>query len=170
MIPGMLFAFWRICEIVTLIPIIGMLSWFVDGFQKANQLTPTFILVLFIVSVLAGAWAVGTLIMYHRARTSGAFIAFIDLCFVGALIGGVYELRGITNANCAHFNTTSNSIYLSLGPFGAVGGQLNNPLSLSVNKTCAMLKASFALAIMNIIFFFITFVSSGGTLLPALRR
>jgi hypothetical protein len=160
MIPGMLFAFWRFCEIVTLIPIIGMLSWFVQGFTKNNQLTPTFILVLFIVSVLAGAWAIGTLFMYHRARTSGAFIAFIDLCFVGALIAAVYELRDITHANCANFKNQSSSIYLSLGPFGYVGGNLNNPLALHVDKTCAMLKASFALGIMNIIFFFITFVSN----------
>jgi len=160
MIPGLLFAWWRVCEIVTLIPIIGMLSWFVHGFTKNNQLTPTFILVLFIVSVLAGAWAIGTLFMYHRARTSGAFIAFIDLCFVGALIAGVYELRGITNANCANFSNQRGNIYLNLGPFGFVGGQVNNPLALHVNKSCAMLKASFALAIMNIIFFFITFVST----------
>jgi hypothetical protein len=160
MIPGMLFAFWRFWEIVTLIPIIGMLSWFVNGFTKNNQLTPTFILVLFIVSTLAGAWAVGTLFMYHRARTSGGFIAFIDLCFVGALIAGVYELRDITHANCAHFGDSRSSIYLNLGPFGEVGANLNDPLALHVDKSCAMLKASFALAIMNIIFFFITFVSA----------
>jgi len=160
MLPGMFFAFWRFFEIVTLIPIIGMLSWFVQGFTKNNQLTPTFILVLFIVSVLAGAWAIGTLLMYHSARTSVAFVAFIDLCFVGALIAGVYELRGITNANCAHFATTSHDIYVNLGPFGSVGGQANNPLSLHVDKTCAMLKASFALGIMNVIFFFITFLIS----------
>jgi hypothetical protein len=159
MIPGMLFAFWRFWEIVTLIPIIGMLSWFVHGFTINNELTPTFILVLFIVSVLAGAWAIGTLLMYHRARTSGAFVAFIDLCFVGALIAGVYELRAITHASCSHFETTSNSIWVNLGVFGSGGLNLNNPLHLHVDKTCAMLKASFALGIMNIIFFFITFVS-----------
>lgn len=159
MFPGIFFAFWRICEIVTLIPIVGMLSWFVQGFTKNNQLTPTFVLVLFIVSVLAAAWAVGTLITYHRSRSSGAFIAFIDLCFVGALIAGVYELRSITSANCANFGSSTNPIYLNLGPFGFVGGNLNNPLHVNVNKTCAMLKASFALAIMNIIFFFITTVS-----------
>jgi len=98
--------------------------------------------------------------MYHRARTSGAFIAFIDLCFVGALIAGVYELRDIAHANCASFRNSSNSVYLGLGPFGYVGGNLNNPLALNVNKSCAMLKASWALAIMNIIFFFITFLVS----------
>jgi hypothetical protein len=160
MIPGILFASWRVTEIITLIPIVGMLSWFVNGFNKNNQLTPIFILVLFIVSVLALAWAFFTLILYHTARTSGRFVAFVDLLFVGALIAGVYELRGITNASCTNFSTTTNDIYLNLGPFGYLGGQTRNPLSFHLNKTCAMLKASFALAIMNIVFFFITFVSS----------
>lgn len=160
MIPGILFASWRITEIVTLIPIVGMLSWFVNGFNKNNQLTPIFILVLFIVSVLALAWAFFTLILYHRARTSGRFVAFVDLLFVGALIAGVYELRGITNASCASFGRSGNNdIYLNLGPFGYLGVSSGNTLSVHLNKTCAMLKACFALAIMNIIFFFITFVS-----------
>lgn len=158
MIPGILFATWRIMEIVTLIPIVGMLSYFVHGFTQNNQLTPTFILVLFIVSVLALVWAIGTLFMYHRARTSGRFVAFVDLLFVGAFIGAVYELRGITKANCGHFNTDSDDIYLNLGPFGFLGGQVHNPLSYTLNKTCAMLKASFALGILNTIFFFFTFL------------
>jgi len=157
MLPGLFFAFWRFCEIVTLIPVVGMLSWFVHGFTKNNELTPTFILVLFIVSILALAWAVGTLVLYSRARHSGAFVAFVDLLFVGAFIAAVYELRGITDANCGNFGTTSNDIYLDLGPFGYVGGQVNNPLSYHLNKNCAMLKASFAFGIMNIIFFFFTF-------------
>jgi len=158
MIPGILFASWRIMEIVTLIPIVGMLSWFVHGFTQNNQLTPIFILVLFIVSVLALAWAVGTLFLYHRARTSGRFVAFVDLLFFGALIAGVYELRGITKSSCANFSSTTDSIYLNLGPFGYVGGRTNNPYSLHLNKNCAMLKASFALGIMNVVFFFFTFL------------
>lgn len=160
MIPGVLFATWRIMEIVTLVPIVGMLSWFVDGFNKNNQLTPIFILVLFIVSVLALAWAFFTLILYHRARTSGRFVAFVDLLFVGALIAGVYELRGITNASCTNFSRSTNDIYLNLGPFGYLGVQNNNGLAVNVNKSCAMLKACFALGIINIILFFVTFVSN----------
>ena len=160
MLPGLFFAWWRFCEIVTLIPIVGMLAWFVHGFTKNNELTPTFILVLFIVSTLALAWAIGTLILYSRARHSGRFVAFVDLLFVGAFIAGVYELRGITKSDCGHFGSTNDSIFLDLGPFGYVGGQVHNPLSYHLNKTCAMLKASFALGIMNTIFFFITFVSS----------
>ena len=134
-----------------------MLSWFVDGFTSSNQLTPNYILVLFIVSVLAGAWALFTLIGYARTRHSGLFVAGVDLAFVGALIAGVYELRGITGQNCSNFS--AGSFYVNLGPFGYYGRQSNSPWAASVNKPCAMLKASFAFGIMNIIFFFTTFVS-----------
>ena len=157
-LSGALFIFWRIVELVTLIPIIGMLSWFVNGFNSSNELTPNYILVLFIVSVLAGAWALFTLIGYARTRHSALFVALVDLLFVGALIGGVVVLRGIAHESCTNFS--AGSFYVSLGPFGYYGRQSNSPWAANVNKPCAMLKASFALGIMNIIFFFITFVSS----------
>lgn len=157
-LSGFLFICLRIVEFVTLIPVIGMLSWFVDGFNSSNLLTPNYILVLFIVSVLAGAWALFTLIGYARTRHSGLFVALVDLLFVGALIGGVVELRGIAHENCSNFS--AGSFYVSLGPFGEYGRQSNSPWAASINKPCAMLKASFAFAIMNIIFFFTTFVSS----------
>ncbi|KAL9095844.1 MAG: hypothetical protein Q9165_001841 [Trypethelium subeluteriae] len=156
-LSGLLFIFWRIVEFVTLIPIIGMLAWFVNGFTDSNQLTPNYILVLFITSVLAGAWALFTLIGYARTRHSGLFVALVDLGFVGALIAGVYELRGIAGQNCSNFS--AGSFYVNLGPFGYYGRQSNSPWAANVNKPCAMLKAAFALGIMNIIFFFFTFVS-----------
>jgi len=152
MLGGLLFGFWRLAEIVTLIPVIGMLAFFVNGYNKANQLTPSFILVLFIVSVLACAWALATLIRLGSTRRSALFVAFIDLCFVGALIAGVYYLRGIGHANCSNF---SGPIYINLGIFGYYGSSSGH---LNVNKTCAMLKASWVFGIMNIIFFFITFI------------
>ena len=40
MITGLFFAFWRLLQIVTLIPTLGMLAWFVHIYTKANQLTP----------------------------------------------------------------------------------------------------------------------------------
>jgi hypothetical protein len=55
-VSGFLFISWRIFQIVLLVPVVGMLSWFVHGYVQSNQLTPNFILVLFIVSVLALAW------------------------------------------------------------------------------------------------------------------
>jgi hypothetical protein len=148
---GFSFGFWRVCQIITLIPIVGMLSYFVHGFTEANQLTPNNTLVLFIVSVLALAWTVGTLFLYSRARHSAKFVAFVDLLFFGALIAGVYYMRGIGNANCSRFQRDSFS-----GSIGVFSVNVNG-VSIHTNKTCAMYKASWAFAIMNIIFFALTF-------------
>jgi hypothetical protein len=156
-LSGFLFIAWRIFEIILLIPIVGMLAYFVHGYVTSNQLTPNFILVLFIVSVLALAWALATLLQYLRARHDALFVALIDLGFVGALIAGVVVLRGISNANCAHF--TDAPLYVNLGPFGYYGNSSGGRFGLQVNKTCAMLKASWALAIIAILAFFVTFVS-----------
>jgi len=156
-LSGFLFLSWRIFEIIILIPIVGMLAWFVHGFVQSNQLTPNFILVLFIVSVLALAWAIATLINYLRARHDALFVALIDLGFVGALIGGVVTLRGIANQNCSNFQ--SGSLYVNLGPFGYYGRDGGSQWALNINKNCAMLKASWALAIIAILAFFVTFVS-----------
>lgn len=129
-------------------------SWFVNGFDDANQLTPRSILVLFIVSVLACAWALATLIRLNSTRRSALFVAFIDLCFVGAFIAGVWFLRYIGDANCTNFRDAR--IYFEIGPFGYYGAQSGSGWSLNINKNCAMLKASWAFGIMNTIFFFIT--------------
>lgn len=57
----------------------GMLAYFVNGYVQANQLTPNYILILFIVSVLALAWAIFTLFSYHRSSSNALFVAVIDL-------------------------------------------------------------------------------------------
>jgi hypothetical protein len=139
-----------------------MLSYFLHLYIENNALTPDSILVLFIVSVLAVVWAIGTLFTYHRSKENSRFVAFVDLLFVGAFIGGVYALRGIGADNCTNI-TTGNSYTASFGLLGSVtyGG-----LGLQIEKTCAMLKASWAFGIMNCIFFFITsliaFMVGGG--------
>jgi predicted membrane-bound spermidine synthase len=132
----------------------GMLAFFVDQYVKANALTPDSILVLFIVSVLASAWAIVTLFTYSRAKDNSRFVGLVDLLFVGAFIGGVYTLRNIKNDDCAQL-TDGNSYTASFGVLGSVtyGG-----LGIKLNKTCSMLKACWALGIMNCIFFFITAV------------
>ncbi|KAJ5500002.1 hypothetical protein LT330_002487 [Penicillium expansum] len=154
MIGSVFFIFNRLVEIVFLVPIIGMLAYFVNGYLKANQLTPPYILVLFIVSVIAIFWALDTLIRFSTTKRSAIFVAFVDLIFFGAFIASVYQLRFIANADCAHWN--GGSVWISLGPFGSYGQRTDNPLSLDVNKTCAMLKASFAIGIMETAFFFWT--------------
>ncbi|KAL6712335.1 hypothetical protein ACN47E_000212 [Coniothyrium glycines] len=148
---GLSFIFWRIFQIITLIPTLGMLAWFVDWYNSQNLLTPRSILILFIVSVLGAAWAMGTLFLYSRARHSANFVAFIDLLFVGAFIGAVYELRGIADANCSNWDSNG-SYNANLGLFTVSG----NYLRLNIDRQCAMLKASWAFGIMNIIFFFFT--------------
>lgn len=145
MIAGFLFLSWRIFEILMLIPPMGMLAYFVHGYVHHNQLTPDYILVLFIVVVLALAWAIITTISYLRARHDAIFVALIDLGIVGGLIAGVYYLRFIASAKC-----TSGYAYAGSGGAG---------LDVNTNKDCALLKASFAFGIINIIAFFVTFVS-----------
>lgn len=142
-ISGFSFVFWRIFQIVTLIPTVGMLSYFVDRYDRINALTPRSILVLFIVSVLAAAWTIATLFLYSRARHSANFVAFIDLLFVGAFIGAVYCLRGIADADCSGWSRNG-SYNADLGIFEVTG----NYWRLNVDKECAMLKACFAFGIM----------------------
>ena len=159
MLGGLLFRLMRLLELVTLIPIIGMLAWFVNGYVNANALTPDYILVLFIVSTLAGAWALATLVKMDSVRRNAPFIAFIDLCFVGAFIAGVYFLRFITQYDCVNLlpsittsggstSSDSNGVAVTYPTI-----QFTGPFGVDYNKTCAMLKASFALGIMNCLFF-----------------
>lgn len=173
MLFAIFFTFWRFAEIITLvssqslpifihspcslgpqIPVMGMLAWFVNGYLSANLLTPTYILLLFIVSVLALAWAVFTLFSYHRSSTNAQFVALIDLAFVGALIAGVYYLRFVASTNCASVQPGS-AVDVQFGVFGSAHLQ---GWDISLDKTCSMLKACFAFGIMNCIFFFITAV------------
>ncbi|KAL2841261.1 hypothetical protein BJY01DRAFT_217670 [Aspergillus pseudoustus] len=168
MIGSIFFIFNRLTEITFLIPIIGMMAYFVDGYLGANMITPPYILVLFIVSVIAVFWCIDTLIRHSTTKRSAAFVSFVDLLFFGAFIAGVYQLRFIASADCGHWN--GGSVYVSLGPFGYYGRQSGNDLANDLNKTCRMLKTCFALGIMEVLFFFWTAIiaifmyrsSSGG--------
>ncbi|MCJ1485567.1 hypothetical protein MMC06_005742 [Schaereria dolodes] len=151
MIGHLLFDLWRIFELLTLIPTLGMLAYFVHQYVVVNQLTPNYILVLFIVTVLASVWALVTLFRRKSVRRSAIFVGFVDLGFVGAFIAGVYLLRFISKANCTNF--TSGPVSVTVGTNGVSG---TNGNSFNTNKTCAMLKACFAFGIMNCIMFFIT--------------
>ncbi|KAK7417819.1 hypothetical protein QQX98_004293 [Neonectria punicea] len=153
----MLFALFFVCnrilQILTLIPTMGMLAWFVHGFVEQNALTPDSILVLFIVSVLALAWAIFTLFSYHRSSANALFVAVVDLGFVGALIAAVWYLRGIRNADCT--NVSRDGVWVSrLGDVTVTGPDYD----WTTDKPCAMLKACWAFAIINIILFFFTSV------------
>lgn len=115
------------------------------------MLTPAYILVIFIVSVIAVFWAIDTLIRFSATKRSALFVSFVDLLFMGAFIAGVYELRFIANQSCSHWD--GGSVWVSLGPFGEYGASINNDYHLHVDKTCAMLKTSFAMGVMEVVFF-----------------
>lgn len=151
---GFSFLAWRIVEFITVIPIVGMLAYFVDFFNDHNALTPQPILIMFIVAVLAAAWIVGTLFLYARAKHSAGFVAFVDLLFVGAWIGAVVEMRWIGNADCTHGRFVNDNFWKAYLPGITIG---IDRFTISVDKDCALLKASWALAIMNCIFFALTF-------------
>lgn len=149
-LSGFLFLAFRVFEFVVLIPILGMLAYFVHLYVTANALTPTYILVLFIASVLGAAWVLATIVTYLRARHSAIFVALVDLAFVGTFIAGVVLLDWITKYNCVNYT----------GGINASGDTLTiNGGTISANKQCTMLKASFALGIIACILFFVTFVS-----------
>ncbi|KAI0126267.1 hypothetical protein BJ170DRAFT_595881 [Xylariales sp. AK1849] len=152
MLFAVFFAFWRFMQIITLIPTMGMLAWFVHGYVQINALTPNYVLILFIVSVLGLAWAIFTLFSYHRSSTNALFVSIIDLGFVGAFIAAVYYLSFIAKADCTHV-TAGSGLDLSFGPFGSAHV---SSIDTTTDKTCAMLKACFAFAIMNCVFFFFT--------------
>ncbi|KAL2756058.1 hypothetical protein ACRALDRAFT_1070796 [Sodiomyces alcalophilus JCM 7366] len=146
------FVFWRFMQITTLIPVVGMLAWFVQGYVESNALTPDYILILFIVSVLALAWALFTLFSYHRSSTNATWVAIVDLLFVGALIGSVYALRHIRNVDCNNVARDAdwNRHFASLGVI------TTGAWDWVSSKPCSMLKACWAFAIMNLIMFFFT--------------
>lgn len=177
LISGFFFISWRLGQLITLIPPVGMLvrifpffqqsrltndiyaqAWFIDGFVKENMLTPTYILVIFIISVLAVIWALGSLLRYGATKRSAIFVSFVDLCFLGAFIASVYQLRDITRTNCNSFGGSAHgrAFLDSLGPFGYWGRGQDNPLAEDPKKVCAMLKTSFAFGIMNVVSFFVT--------------
>ncbi|KAJ6437390.1 putative AC transposase [Purpureocillium lavendulum] len=149
---ALIFVCTRISQIVTLIPMMGMLAWFINIFVTHNALTPDPILILFITSVLALAWAVFTLFSYHRSSANARLVALVDLGIFGTLIAGVYLLRGIADADCSDDPSASRWWTAHVAVPAVV--------DWAPNKPCAMLKASWAFAIMNIIFFFTTAVAA----------
>lgn len=128
----------RLNQLLTLIPTIGMLAWFVGQYRTNGMLTPDSILILFVVSVLAAAWAVATVIKYSFTKQAGKFMAFIEFLFSMTLIAAVYQLRFVTKTSCK----------------SGSGSWTDGRLNIEFSKTCAMLKASFAFGIMNIVYFF----------------
>jgi len=147
MLPGLFFVVFRLLELCFLIPVLGMLSSIVHGYVSNNELAPSFVLVLFIVVVIASVWALFTTLFYWIAKHHGHFLAIIDFLIFGGLIGGVVVLGVVNHLDCSNPNLR-NTAYLESGPFLYQFGSF-----------CNLLKACFALGILLIILFFFTTVS-----------
>jgi hypothetical protein len=147
MVFGILFSVARVFELLTMIPVLGIMGWYIHGFAVVNILTPDYILVLFIVSVVAVVWALLTLIAIGSTRRSGIMIGLIDIGVLGGLIAGIYILRGIGTSNCA--SASWGAIDIDLGPFGVWGESWGSPYAQDIDQNCGLLKAAWALAIIN---------------------
>ncbi|PUU75095.1 hypothetical protein B9Z19DRAFT_996238 [Tuber borchii] len=145
--PGTFFTILRILEILTLIPIWGILAFFVHEHPGIGNTAFSDILCLFIVAIFATVWAVATISLFYR-RNLPMWAAVIDLCFFGVLIAGVVLLAPfVPDADCVGINW---GFGYSNGGYGYTDGYWS--------KECSMYKAAYALGILNIIMFFFTAV------------
>jgi hypothetical protein len=149
MFASLIFTFNRLLQLLTLIPTLGLLAYFVNIYNSARQLTPSYILAPFIIVVLATAWALITLIRRDSTRRSALFVALVDLLFLGAFIAAAWELRGLAGADCSNWTGGVSGSSSSDGNGGGSATVTFSPVGLQVNKTCAMLKACFAFCIIN---------------------
>lgn len=138
-----LFPLFRAVQVLTLIPIWGMLAWFVHQYHKNDTTPPTEILVLWIVALIATFWAIVSFFQFHRSLFISLVVFVMDLLVLGGLIAGVVLLRAIRHANCST---------------GVTVGNWNNRSgwSTGVKKSCVMLKTAWAFAVIKCVLWFIT--------------
>ncbi|KAF8244866.1 hypothetical protein K440DRAFT_517080, partial [Wilcoxina mikolae CBS 423.85] len=142
---GSIFHLLRILEILTLIPIWGILSWFINAYYPAQA--PDRILFLFIVSLLATIYAFITLLFYRRHLYTPLYICIVDICFFGLFVAGLVLLApSVQNTNCVDWS----------GGVSGYGAWVN----VAANKQCMMLKSAWGLGIVNAILFVITAVAA----------
>ncbi|KJZ79470.1 hypothetical protein HIM_00939 [Hirsutella minnesotensis 3608] len=138
---AILFVCARLAQVCTLVPLMGMLSWFVDNLEAFDEECvggPDGVLVLFLASVCAVSWCLSTMVCYYRSSANACFVAFVDAIVFGTLIASVFMLRHVPHAHCHILAADHWSRLLS--------------------TMCVVLKASWALAILNIVLFFVTAV------------
>lgn len=146
MVSGPLFYLFRVLEILTLIPVWGLLAWFVNAYQPAQP--PDSILFPFVVALLATPWALLTLLLYRRAGWTPLYVCVVDLIFFGLLVGALVLLA--PSARYTHCITYSAAAT-------AVGGTV----TVTANRQCMMLKSVWALSIVDCILFALTAALAG---------
>jgi hypothetical protein len=149
---------FRTIQVLTLIPCWATLAALIDVYNRRNAIPPAGIITLFIVALLASIWSFCILIAAVRARNTALWIAFFDICFMGALIAGVVLLANIANVTCIAAPITG-VVYASDGEkiyqAGITNGAGADPVWRNGGR-CALAKAAWGLGITNVILFFIT--------------
>jgi len=150
MLTSVLFFFFRLVQIVTTIPIWGMLAYFVDKYNKSSVAPPAEVLVLFITALIATIWALITLIQSKRFGAITMLTAVVDILIVGAFIAGIYLLRSVKDTDCVNTSVPVTVYY------GDDSKSWGDSWGMNISKHCSMFKASWVLAIINCILFFLT--------------
>jgi len=151
-ISKLFFPIIRAFQLLTLIPIWGMLAWFVHQYSKNDRSPPAEILVLFIASLIATLWALISFFQFHHSMGISILVFVVDMLILGGLIAGVVLLRGVRNQDCTAFSA----------PVGINWGDdswtLDNGQGwdVSVKKSCMMAKSAWALGIVNCVLWFIS--------------
>ncbi|KAF8442741.1 hypothetical protein BGX38DRAFT_1067915, partial [Terfezia claveryi] len=147
-----LFPFVRALQLLTLIPIWGMLAWFVHQYDKNSQSTPAEILVLFIASLAGTAWALVSFFQFHHSIGLSLLVFVMDMVILGGLIAGVVFLRSVRNQDCT---VVSVPITVTWGDHSSSWDN-GRGWDISFKKSCMMLKAAWALGIVDCVLFFIS--------------
>jgi len=152
MLSSIIFTLCRILQILLLLPMVGMLGYFMHPYVQSNSDAPTWLLFMFIISILACAWCLITLFQFHTSYIHSLFVLVIDIAFFACFIAGVVLMDFVKGWNCV---SASVPVGVQVGDHGWSGG---NDWSLRAKRTCTMLKVSWVFGIINIILFFLTAV------------
>lgn len=151
-ISKLLFPIIRTFQLITLIPIWGMLAWFVHQYSRNDQSTPAEILVLFIAALAGTAWGLVSFFQFHHSIGLSILVFVMDLIILGGLIAGVVLLRDVSDQDC-----TAVSVPIRIS-WGDNSWSMNNGngWDISFKKSCMMLKSAWALGIVNCVLWFIS--------------
>jgi len=152
MLSSVIFTLCRILQILLLLPMVGMLGYFMHPYVQSHSNAPTWLLFFFIISILAAAWCLITLFQFHRSFIHSLFVLVIDVAFFACFIAAVVLTDFVKKWNCV---SASVPVGIQLGNNNYSGG---NNWSLTVKKSCTMLKVTWIFGIIDIILFFLTAV------------
>lgn len=145
---------FRIAQILTLIPAWAILAAVIDHYNRNNVKTPSAILFLFVVALLASVWSFCALATFLRARNTALWMTFLDVVAMVLLIAAVVMLMSnFANVGCIAWRV---EVIPSQSAPDEKWWPWDTQRLLTYRKYCGEIKAAWGLAIANIIFFFIT--------------